>query len=379
MSSDQPVRTIAVTGAYGQVGRHVTEILLNRGCRVVAMDLPDPEIHTAAMLLASNAPSGRLISAFADLLDSTLVHQIIAEHAPEAIVHLAGMYSPPSYLNPRLSRRVNVEGTKNLLAAAHQLTKPPLIAFASSAAVYGSRNPHTHPERITAHTPLAPVDQYGEDKMLAEDAIVGSTLPYCILRLGGVLSPDSLGQLDGGYLLLMRATPGDNRLHTVDARDVGLAFANAVDRRDAVNGKILLIAGDESHLHTHREAEDDMMQALGLGRLGPAASLPGDPDDEGGWSFTGWFDTTESQELLDFQRHDWPATVEWAVHPLRRVRPVLRVLGPLLRPSIRRFYALQRRIEHRGRFADPWMLISRKYGPEVLAETATEGGKKATS
>ncbi len=32
----------------------------------------------------------------------------------------------------------------------------------------------------------------------------------------------------------MRATPGDNRLHCVDARDAGTAFANAVDRREQI-------------------------------------------------------------------------------------------------------------------------------------------------
>jgi hypothetical protein len=44
----------------------------------------------------------------------------------------------------------------------------------------------------------------------------------------------------------MRAMPGDNRMHTVDARDVGLAFPNAVHRRDSINGKVPLIAGEET-------------------------------------------------------------------------------------------------------------------------------------
>ena len=112
------------------------------------------------------------------------------------------------------------------------LPVPPLLIFASSAAVYGSVNPYRHPERITAQTPLNPIDQYGEDKVLAEAVIERSGLPYALLRLGGVVAPDGAANLNGDYLLLMRATPGDNRLHTVDARDVALAFANAVDRAD---------------------------------------------------------------------------------------------------------------------------------------------------
>jgi hypothetical protein len=30
---------------------------------------------------------------------------------------------------------------------------------------------------------------------------------------------------------------------------------------------------------------------------------------------------------------------------------------------------VQRRVEHRGRYADPWTLIENSYGPEVLAST----------
>ena len=225
------------------------------------------------------------------------------------------MYSPPSYRNPRLARRINVEGTTNLVRAAESLSVPPLFVFASSAAVYGSRNPYRYPERITAQTPVNPIDQYGEDKVLAEAVIKGSALPYALLRLGGIISPDGAANLDSNYLLLMRATPGDTRLHTVDARDVALAFANAVDRGDTIDGKALLIGGDETHLHAHRDVEDDIFEAVGIGRLGPGASLPGDPEDDRGWGFTGWFDTTESQALLDYHRHDWPQTVAWVAEP----------------------------------------------------------------
>jgi uncharacterized protein YbjT (DUF2867 family) len=171
------------------------------------------------------------------------------------------------------------------------------------------------------------------------------------------------------YLLLMRATPGDNRLHTVDARDVAFAFANAVDRRDTVDGEVLLIAGDDTHLHTHRELEDDMMAAAGIGRLGPGASLPGDPGDDRGWSFTGFFDTSESQALLGFQRHEWPDTLDWVAESLGRRRTLLRLFGPVIRPLMRLALAVQRRVEKRGRYTDPWTLIEQKHGADVLAKS----------
>jgi hypothetical protein len=161
--------------------------------------------------------------------------------------------------------------------------------------------------------------------------------------------------------------PGDNRMHAVDARDVALAFANGVDREAAIAGEVLLIGGNETYVKLQRDLEDDLMAGLGLGRLGPSASLPGDPGDDRGWSFTGWFDTTESQQLLDFQKHDWSQTVAWIAESQGRLRTVLRVLGPILRPTMRAALTLQRRAEGRGPYADPWTLIAKKYGPAALA------------
>jgi nucleoside-diphosphate-sugar epimerase len=363
------VDTILVTGAFGQVGRRCAQILLDRGRTVVATDLrTDKTVATAAEL---SVGAGELIPAYVDLLDPAAVRELVATHRPEAIIHLAAIVSPPSYRNPGLARRVNVGGTENLLTAALEikdaLPHPPLFLMASSAAVYGSRNPYRHPERITPDTPVDPIDQYGQDKVLAEAAIRASGLPYALFRLGGVVSPDTMANFNGDHLVLMRSMPGDNRIHAVDARDVALAFANGVDREVTIAGKALLIAGNESYVMLQRDLEDDMMAGLGVGRLGLSASLPGDPGDDRGWSFTGWFDTTESQALLDFQEHDWHQTVAWIGESQGHRRTVLRALGPILRPALRAALRLQRCAEGRGPYADPWTLIAKKYGPGALA------------
>jgi nucleoside-diphosphate-sugar epimerase len=357
--------TILITGAFGQVGRRCAQILLDRGRAVVATDLRTDKTLAAAAELSQGG--GQVIEAYIDLLDADAVGDLVATHRPEAIIHLAAVISPPSYRNPALARRVNVGGTENLLAAAGRLPDPPLFLMASSAAVYGSRNPYRHPERITPDTPVSPIDQYGEDKVLAEAAIRASGLPYAMFRLGGVISPDTQAGISGDHLTLMRSIPGDNRIHTVDARDVALAFANAVDRKATIDGKVLLIGGNESYVMLQRDLEDDLMTAAGLGRLGPSASLPGDPGDDRGWSFTGWFDTTEAQALLDFQEHDWHQTTAWIAESQGRMRIILCALGPILRPVLRALLKLQRRAEGRGPYADPWALIEKKYGPAALA------------
>lgn len=365
--SDQIADVVLITGAFGQVGKRCAEILLSRGRTVIAMDLQNDKTTAVAAELATQSRDGTLVIAYANLLDADTIAECVTRNKPAAIVHLAAMLAPVSYRNPLLARKINVDGTRNLVAAARALTEPPLFVDASSASVYGSRNRYTHPQRITAQTPVNPIDQYGEDKVLAEEVVRASGLPYAVLRLGGVISTDVSANFNADYLVLMRATPRDNQLHTVDARDVALAFANAVDRREAVNGKTLLIGGDDTHLHAFRDVEDDMMQAFGIGRLGPSASLPGDPDDERGWGFTGYFDTTEAQELLQFQEHPWTETVAWVAASLGRARTLLKVLGPAIRPVLRTLLAVQRKVERRGPYADPWTLIEKIYGPGALA------------
>ncbi|SPM36472.1 Nucleoside-diphosphate-sugar epimerase [Mycobacterium rhizamassiliense] len=362
------VDTILVTGAFGQVGKRCAQILLDRGRTVIATDLRNDKTVAVQEELAAGAPPDALIPAYVDLTDAEAVRELIATHQPGAIVHLAAVVSPVSYRNPKLARRVNVGGTENLLAAAKTLPRPPLFLFASSAAVYGSRNPHRHPELITPETPVNPIDQYGQDKVLAEAAIRASGLPHAMYRLAGVISPDTQsGGVDGDNLVIMRSIPVDNRLHTVDARDAALAFANGVDREATVSGKALLIGGSETCVMLEHELEGSLMTALGLGRLGPSVGLPGDPDDDRGWSFTGWYDTTEAQALLDFQEHDWQQTMDWVAESAGITRHVLRLLGPILRPVLRVVIRLQNRSEGRGPYAEPWTMIENKYGPGALA------------
>jgi len=362
-------QTVLITGAFGQVGKLCAEILLRRGHTVIAMDLRSDGAAAAAAALAEKSRQGTLIPEFTDLTDAEALAAVVSRHQPAAIVHLAAIVAPPSYRNPRLARRVNVDGTRNLVKAAQALNDPPLTVFASSAAVYGARNPYRYPERITGETAVNPIDQYGEDKVLGEAVITESGLPHAILRLAAIVSPDGAATFNGDYLVLVRSTPVDNRMHATDARDVALAFANAVDRRAAVDGKVLVIAGNETYAHLMSELQDDIMAAVGIGRLGPSIGLPGNPDDDRGWGFTGWFDTAESQALLDYQQHDWPETVAWIANSMGRRRILLRALGPVIRPVMLALFAVQRRLEHRGPYADPWALIRDKFGPDALAPT----------
>lgn len=92
------VNTILVTGAFGQVGKRCTQILLERGRTVIAMDLRTDTNVAAEKELSAGAHPGTLIPAYADLLNAEVVHDLIATHRPER-----SFTSPASFHHCRIA------------------------------------------------------------------------------------------------------------------------------------------------------------------------------------------------------------------------------------------------------------------------------------
>ncbi len=343
---------VLVTGGFGLVGSQVVIKLVADGHRVVAADLGTPDQRKAAASLPSGAEAQ-----WADLTDGSEVDRLVAEVSPMAIVHLAAVIPPAIYRARELGRRVNVDATAALLRAAQCQQRRPRFVLASSNAVYGSRNPHHHPERLTTDSPLRPSDLYGAHKIEAENLVRSSALEWVILRLGGVISvvPGAI-PFSRDALFFENTLPSDGRIHTVDVRDVAAAFA-AATTADVV-GETLLIAGDDSHLHVQKEIGPALAAGRGLSNVLPAGR-PGDPENDENWFVTDWLDTTRAQEALAFQHHSWPqmldemrATVGWRRYPMALVAPLVRIL-------------LARQAAYRGapgRYADPWGAIRSRLG-----------------
>ncbi len=343
---------VLVTGGFGLVGSQTVCRLADDGHQVIATDLGTPEQRKAAMSLPPSVEAR-----WANLTDTDDVDRLVAEASPAAIVHLAAVIPPAIYRSRDLGRRVNVDATAALLRAAQSQPKPPRFVLASSNAVYGSRNPHHHPERLTADSPLRAADLYGAHKIEAERLLRASDLDWVILRLGGVMSvvPGAI-PFSRDALFFENTLPTDGRIHTVDVRDVAAAFA-AATTADVV-GETLLIAGDDSHLHRQKDVGPALAAARGLSNVLPAGR-PGDPDSDDNWFVTDWLDTARAQEALSFQSHSWPeilvemrAIVGWRRYPMALVAPLARIF-------------LQRQAAYRdtpGRYADPWGAIRSRLG-----------------
>ena len=341
-----------VTGAFGLVGTATINKLASEGRRVVATDLKTPAYVRAARQL----PAGVEVK-WADLTDQAELNEVLNSSSPSVIIHLVGMIAPAIYRNSALGRKINVDITRALVAAASALPEPPRIVHASSVAVFGPRNPFHHPGKAEENTPTLPNEVYGATKLESEQAVRASTLDWVILRLGAVVSTRLMSMLSGWDILLFEsALPTDGRIHTVDVRDVAKAFA-AATTADAV-GRVLLIGGDDTHLLRYADAGHDILDAVGIGDVLPQGR-PGDPDSETAWFATDWMDTRPAQEILAFQQHSWQDILTEIRRKVGPARYPLRLGGPLVRPLVKRRSAYH---NVPGAYADPWAIVRKHFG-----------------
>jgi len=344
--------TVLVTGGFGLVGSATVGKLAADGRRVVVADLELP-----ANVKKIKALPGGVEVRWTDLTDPDQVQRVISDVAPAAIIHLAAIIAPAIYRVPQIARRVNVDATETLVRIAEAQPNPPRFVHASSNAVFGPRNPHRTPEPLRADDPMRPCDIYSGTKAEAEEIVQSSTLEWVVLRFGGVLSIDlSALPLSTDAMFFESALPSDNRVQTVDVRDVAWACAAATTAD--VAREILLIAGDESHRRRYGDLTPAVASALGMPGAVPPGR-PGNPDSDDDWFVTDWMDTTRAQEALKFQHYSWPdmmtelrAQFGWKRYPARLIVPIAREV-------------MKRRGAYwkvPGKYADPWGAICTKLG-----------------
>jgi len=170
---------VLVTGGAGFIGRHVVETLQNEGAEVVVFD----------SLVTGNRMNVPESASFieGDIRDVAVVAS--AMEGATHVVHLAALVSVPlSIENPKLTEEVNVEGTKNIFAAA-KAAGVTRIVYASSAAVYG--NEPSVPKR--EDSPIVPESPYAESKAKNDDFAGTHEVSSMGLRFFNVYGPGQVG------------------------------------------------------------------------------------------------------------------------------------------------------------------------------------------
>ena len=266
--------TVLVTGGFGLVGSATVRQLAADGRRVVIADLETPANAKKAKAL----PQGVEVR-WADLTDADQVQRLVSDVAPVAIIHLAAIIAPAIYRKPKVARRVNVEATATLVRVAEAQPTPPRFVHASSNAVFGPRNPHRTPEPLTRGRPDAAVRrlQRHEGGGRGDCAVVEAGLGGAAVRRRAQHRFVGAAARARDAMFFESALPSDNRVQTVDVRDVAWACA-AATTADVV-GEILLIAGDESHRRCYGDLTPALVSALGMPGAVPPGR-PGNPDSD---------------------------------------------------------------------------------------------------
>ena len=164
---------VFVTGGAGFIGSYICEILLQNGAEVVAFD----DFSTGQ----NRIDGAEIVEGDVRNFDEVLSAMSGCTH----IAHLAAMASvPASVANPALSEAINLQGTLNVIEAAHQVGVKRIV-FSSTAAVYGN----TTELPVTESTVTQCQSPYAEDKLAAEVAILHSGIEAISLRYFNVHGP----------------------------------------------------------------------------------------------------------------------------------------------------------------------------------------------
>lgn len=309
---------VLLTGAFGNIGRSALEELLKQGQRVRCFDIKNRANERVARQFIRTW-GDQMEVVWGDLRQPPEVAAAVP--GQDVVVHLAFIIPKMSATGvesekePEWARRINVGGTRNLLAAMKAQPDPPRIIFISSYHVYGPTQDQVPPRTIL--DPVRPMEHYSQHKVECERMVLTSGLRWCIFRLAASL-PLAI-QLDPG----MFDVPLDNRMEFVHTRDVGLAIAHAVVSQE-VWGRLLLIGGGPRCQYRFREIVQRALEAVGVGMLQDEAfsSTP---------FCTDWMDTSESQRLLHFQTRDLGDYLEEMKKLLGPRRFWVRLFRPLVR------------------------------------------------
>ena len=173
------MNTALITGGNGNLGRLLARQLRNRGVKVVQFDIPGSEPAT---------PEADEQYVLGDVRDHELLAQLLTEHKPDAIFHLASLLSGTSEANLDDAWEINATSSFRLmrLAMEHQVQQ---FFFASTLATYGAGVSDPLPE----DEPQWPDLIYGATKVAVERLGVYFKLRHGLdfrcLRFPLVLSP----------------------------------------------------------------------------------------------------------------------------------------------------------------------------------------------
>jgi nucleoside-diphosphate-sugar epimerase len=310
---------VLVTGAFGNIGRHTVDALVDAGHAVRALRCGHGRRSRA---IARRWSDGVEVHDGDLRAPATLAEAV---RGVDVVVHLAFIIPPACLDDPAAARRVNVDGTRNLIAAMRDHAPTARLLFASSLDVFGHTTHLPPPRRVDE--PVQATDVYTEHKIECEQLVQTSGLTWSILRFADV----PLIALRGPVPIMFEI-PLSQRIEAIHPRDAGLATARAATH-PATWGRIWLIGGGRSCQLTYGEYLGRFLAAMEMGPPLPEGAFSTQP------YCTDWLDTDESQRVFQYQRASFDDIVGDVAALLGWRRPLARLVRPLVR---RRMLAMSR-------------------------------------
>ena len=219
-------KRILFTGGTGKAGKHVVPYLLDRGHRVVNVDLKPLDHPGVDNLTADITQSGEMFNVMTSYANFDELEPGKGVPSFDAVVHFAAV--PRILIHPdNETFRVNTIGTYNVIEAAVKLGIRKIV-IASAETTYGicfadgRADPKSLP--LEEDYDIDPMDSYGLSKVVNEKTArafaLRSGFDIYALRIGNVVEPHEYEQNFPTYF----ANPEIRRRNAfcyIDARDLG--------------------------------------------------------------------------------------------------------------------------------------------------------------
>jgi dihydroflavonol-4-reductase len=233
---------IFITGATGHIGNVLARMLIERGKTVRALVLPGEDV-SALDGLPVELVRGDVLAP--ETLETAM-------QGAEEVYHMAGIISILPGLNPMM-RRVNVEGTRNMLRAA---LRSGVKRFVYTSSIHALERPEdgreiTEELNFDVHNTAGEYDRTKAEATLAVQEAVKEGLDAVIVCPTGVIGPHDYRGSELGLMLWAWARQRLNLLvdgifDFVDVRDIALGHILACER--GRRGEAYILGGEQVSL-----------------------------------------------------------------------------------------------------------------------------------
>ena len=228
-------RYYLLTGAAGFLGTNICMQLLERGCKVRALVLPNDK---SVKYIPENVEV-----VLGDLTDAPSLEPFftVPEGCTSVVIHCASMVT----VNPNYSEKlmaVNVGGTRNIITKVLNHPECEKMVYVSSTGAIPEEPHGVKIREVSKFTPCDPkkvVGAYSQSKATATqmvlDAVAVMGLKACVVHPSGILGPNdhAIGETTGTLLQIIKGEMPmgmQGSFNLCDVRDLAAGTIAAVDK-----------------------------------------------------------------------------------------------------------------------------------------------------